>query len=48
MRDDAKNFRVMAEKVIDVASRQSFLRRADQCERAAKILELYAQYDSTP
>jgi hypothetical protein len=43
MRDDANNIRAHAEKMWDADEKAKALDRADQCDLAAKILELYVQ-----
>ncbi len=44
IRDDAKNIRVRAENITDhPAEKAEMLRRADQCDLAARILELYVE-----
>ncbi len=43
LRTDAENFRTSADKISDTEGKTTFLDRANQCELAVKILELYAQ-----
>ena len=44
MRDDAKNIRARAEKITEHPDEKAkALHRADQCDLAAQILELYVE-----
>jgi hypothetical protein len=47
LREDVEKFRALADATSDTDGKSLFQDRAEQCELAAKILELYVQH-TTP